>query len=204
MTLATQVDIPIESPPFGGGLFRFSADLYLEMVRLGLLDKDHRVELLDGLIVTKMGKNPPHILATKRIVSTLSGVLPAGWHVSKEDPVRLSESVPEPDCAVLRGTADDYSDRLPTAAEVALVVEVADASLLRDRNVKGVAYGRDGIPVYVLANLVDDRFEVYSDPTGPSATPGYRSCVHYDRGDTLPVVIAGREVARLAVSDLLP
>ena len=203
-TLATQVEIPLETPPSGGGLFRFSVDLYLEMVRLGLLANDDRVELLEGLIVTKMGRNPPHILATKRIVSALSGVLPPGWHVSKEDPVRLSGSVPEPDCAVLRGTAEDYADRLPTVVDVALVVEVADASLTHDRNVKGAAYARDGIPFYWLANLVDDRFEVYTDPTGPSASPGYRTCVHYGRGDVLPVVVAGREVARLAVSDLLP
>lgn len=204
MTLATQLDIPIESPPSGGGLFRFRVDLYLEMVRLGLLDTDDRVELLDGLIVTKMGKNPRHVVVTRLIFAALSACVPKDWFVAKEDPIRLTENVPEPDLAVVREETERDTTTHPGSADVMLVVEVADALLSRDLGLKQRAYARDGIPFYWLANLVDDRFEVYSDPTGPSATPGYRSCVHYSRGDALPVVIAGREVARLAVSDLLP
>lgn len=203
MTLATHVETPLETPPSGGGLFRFSVDLYLEMVRLGLLANDG-VELLEGLIVTKMGKNPPHVVVNRRVVAALSACVPRGWFVAKEDPVCLSNSVPEPDAAVVREDRERETTTHPGSADVALVVEVAEASLSRDRGPKQRAYAFDGIPYYWLANLVDDRFEVYTDPTGPSATPGYRSCVHYGRGDALPVVVAGREVARLAVSDLLP
>ncbi|MDR3635352.1 MAG: Uma2 family endonuclease [Isosphaeraceae bacterium] len=203
MTLATHVDIALDRPVPNGGLFRFDVERYLEMVRLGLVTKDDRVELLEGLVVTKMGKNPPHVVVTRRIFASLASAVPSGWFVAKEDPIRLTDSVPEPDCAVLRGTVEDYVARLAGPADVALVVEVADASLSRDRDVKQRAYAHDEIPIYWLANLVAGRFEVYSDPSGPAEAPGYRSCVFYGPGDELPVVIAGQEVARLAVKNLL-
>lgn len=204
MTLATQTGMAVKAPPPDEGLFRFEVEQYLKMVRLGVFANDERVELLEGLVVAKMGKNPPHVVVTRRINKALSGILPAGWFVSKEDPIRLAHSVPEPDVAVVRGTTEDDMTRLPDSADVALVVEVAESSLVWDRDVKGQAYARDLIPIYWLANLVAGRFEVYTDPTGPVESPHYRSCTYYGSGDELPVVIAGQEVARLAVKDLLP
>ena len=41
-------------------LYRFTVEEYEQIA--GLLDDD-RVELIDGYLVKKMGKNPPHVLA---------------------------------------------------------------------------------------------------------------------------------------------
>ena len=73
---------------------------------------------------------------------------------------------PEPDLCVVRGESDDYTDRHPGPGDIALIVEVAESSLSRDRGEKGENYGRAGIPVYWIVNLVDRRLEVYSNPTG--------------------------------------
>jgi len=185
-------------------LFRLSVDQYLDIVRAGIFTPDDRVELVEGVLVEKMAKNPPHILAGKLIFKALMTVLPQGWHVAKEDSIRTPDSVPEPDCAVIRGSERDYAARLPEPSDLALVVEVSDTSFARDRGTKRRAYARAGLPVYWLANLVDGRFEVHTDPTGPAEEPTYRHVAYLGPGDVLPVILDGHEVARLAVRDLLP
>ncbi len=83
-------------------------------------------------------------------------------------------------------------------------VVVSDSSLRRDQGFKKAIYAKAGIAVYWIVNLIDRRVEVYTDPTGPAAQPDYR--VRHDAGeaDQVPVVIEGREVARIAVRELLP
>jgi Uma2 family endonuclease len=117
--------------------------------------------------------------------------------------VTLATSEPEPDAAVVRGGLRDYPDRHPGASDVILVVEVADASLERDQTLKKRIYAKAGIPVYWIVNLLERRLEVHRDPSGPSESPGYRT--HEDLGpeDHVRLVIDGKEVARIAVADLL-
>jgi hypothetical protein len=187
--------------------YRLSVEQYLRMGRAGILTPEHRVEMLDGRLVEKMIKNPPHIDAVYRMFDALTQALPAGWTVNKEDPLVTPESVPEPACVVLRGDRAEYATRLPIAADAALVVEVADSSLQQDRVDKRRIYAGGAIPAYWIVNIPAGRIEVYTDPTGPLAgpdEPDYR--VRHDHGedDHLPLVNDGREIARLPVRDLLP
>jgi Uma2 family endonuclease len=166
----------------------------------GMLD-DPRVELIDGYLVKKMGKKPPHIWAVGSVLDATASVLPAGWSVRKEDPVRIPDfDEPEPDVAVVRGSRDDYCSRLPEPADVALLVEAADRSLATDRGPKRAAYARACIPVYWIVNLNDRQVEVYSDP----GADGYRSAEVFAPGQEVPVIIAGIEVGRIKVADILP
>ena len=59
------------------------------------------------------------------------------------------------------------------AEDMALVIEVADFSLPRDRSHKARIYAAAAVPVYWIINLVDHQVEVYSNPTGPDA----RACL---------------------------
>src|SRR5439155_21803197 len=110
-------------------IWRLSVEQYHEMARAGILTKDDRVELLEGWLVAKMTKHPPHVIATGLIHDALRVIVPDGWYVSKEDPVTTLDSEPEPDLAVIRGTRRDYRDHHPGPLDVVLVVEVADTSL---------------------------------------------------------------------------
>ena len=99
-------------------------------------------------------------------------MIPPGWHVAKEDPVVASDwSKPEPDLAIVRGTADDYLDRDVTAADVALAIEIAESSLSIDQNEMARVYASSRISVYWIVNLVDRQLEVYTNP-GPN---GYQT-----------------------------
>lgn len=187
-----------------GPIYRLSVDQYRRMIEQGILTPEDRVELLEGVLVPKMAINPPHRIATRLVRVALERILPPGWYADQQQPIATAESVPEPDVAVIRGETTDYPDRHPGPDDLALVVEVADSSPARDQAEKKRIYARSGIAVYWLVNLPARRIEVYSDPTGPADAPDYRAWRDYGTEDMVPVVVAGRELARLAVRDLLP
>ena len=58
------------------------------------------------------------------------------------------------------GEIRDYSSH-PGAADIAMVVEIADSSLADDRKMASEVYGRAGIPVYWIVHVVDRQVEVY-------------------------------------------
>ena len=136
---------PLAAPTPDCEPYRLSVEQYLDMVRLGILTPDDRVELLEGVLVAKMARNPAHLSSTRRTFAALTAAVPDGWLVLKEDAVRLPDGVPEPDCAVVRGAIEDFDDRLPEAADIALVVEVSDSSLTHDRRVNPRIYARAGL-----------------------------------------------------------
>ena len=159
-------------------VYRFTVDEYERMAEV--LD-DSRVELINGYVVRKMPKKPPHVWAVICIVEAMPSLLPPGWTWRKEDPVRIPAfDEPEPDVAVLRGSAEDYRNRIPDASDVVLLVEVAETTLARDRGQKLAAYARSGIAVYWIVNLVDRQVEVYTGP-GPD---GYTVTRRFHRRST--------------------
>ena len=194
----------ISSPPPSGmlPLHRITVDEYERIIASGALEDPSRVELIDGYMVDKMGKKAEHRWTTKEVLKALDGRLPAGWTSQKEEPVRIpAYDEPEPDVAIIRGSDADYRRRIPTAADVAMLVEVSDSTLAQDRGLKLAAYARDGIPVYWIVNLVDRQVEVYTRPT---RTGRYRSHKDYKPGQQVPVVIAGQQLHPIAVDDILP
>jgi Uma2 family endonuclease len=177
-----------------------SIERYEAMVDSGVFTKRDRLHLINGLLVVKMTKNPPHVVACDLTRAAIDGLSLAGWYTRVGDPVRLPpDSEPEPDVAVVRGTIRDYSDHHPGPADVALVAEIADSSLTDDRKMARI-YGNAGIAVYWIVNLVDRQVEVY---TGPHAD-GYTARDVYRPGDIVPVVVDGKIVGQIAVDDLLP
>jgi Uma2 family endonuclease len=184
---------------------KFSVARYQKMIEAGILTPDDKVELLENYVVLKMPRNPPHDSTVQRMNRPLLRSLTAGWDLRMQSAVTLFDSQPEPDFAVVRGSAADYENRHPGAADVGLLIEVADSSLLRDQRDKTRIYARGGIPCYWIVNLVDRRIEVYSRPSGPVVpVPAYGSFQVYQPGDSLPLVLDGNPVGTIPVADLLP
>ena len=100
----------------------------------------------------------------------------------------------------MEGDPDTYENRHPAPADVAIVIEISDSTLTRDRGEKQVNYARGGISVYWIVNLIDRQVEVYSGPSADS----YSSCITFKPGQSVPVVIDGVEVAQIAVAEILP
>lgn len=185
-------------------IYRLTVEQYHAMARAGILDEDAPVELLEGWLVCKMTKHPPHSVVTRLVRLALERLVPAGWFVNSQEPITTLDSEPEPDAAVIRGEGREYLERHPHPQDVALVVEVADTSLRRDRGRKKRIYARARIVTYWIVNLVDGHIEVYTAPSGASKRPDYRERRHYGPDDRIPVVLDGLEVGSLEVRELLP
>jgi Uma2 family endonuclease len=185
-------------------LWRLSVKQYHALAAAGILDEDDRVELLDGLLVDKMSKNPPHSYATQQTSEAMVRLLPGGWFINVQEPVTLDTSEPEPDLAVVAGRRSDFRQHHPKPQEVALVVEVADSTLARDRGTKKRIYAQAGIPVYWVINLIDQCIELYTEPSGPAKQPDYLNHQRYQLADEIPVVIGDQLLGSLKVRELLP
>lgn len=185
-------------------LRRLTVAQYRAMAAAGILTPEDRIELLDGLLVEKMTKNPPHRIATARAARALARVVPAEWYVDTQEPIVTADSEPEPDVAVIRGKTEDYADENPPARQVGLVVEVADASLATDRDVKGSIYARAGIPAYWIVNLAARVVEVYASPTGAGAAARYASRTDLAPGARVALTLDGVACAPVDVDALLP
>ena len=151
--------------------FTITVRQYDRLIENGAIGDAEKIELIEGLLVTKMGRTRPHVQSGKKGLAALLRIAPPGWHVAKEDPFVASDwSKPEPDLALVRGRVDDYANRDVTAGDIGLIIEIADSSLAADREVMGRLYAAGGIPVYWVVNLVDQWVETY---TSPDSTFGY-------------------------------
>jgi hypothetical protein len=149
-------------------LRRFTYREMLEMARAGILAEDERVELLHGSIIAMTPINPPHAWAVSELHNHLLLNLSERAVVVSQNPLRLSanlddDKLPLPDVMVL--ARRDYTDH-PQPEDVYLLVEVADTTLRKDRSIKLPLYASAGVVEFWIANLVDKRIEVYTDPQG--------------------------------------
>jgi hypothetical protein len=181
-------------------IYRISTDEYERMIEARALE-DPRIELLGGLLVKKVPKNPPRVLATIKLALSLGRIMPQAWHIRKEDPVRIPMyDEPEPDLAVVAGLPEDYGARHPEPANVALLVEVAESTLDRDpsREARRLRHGRHS---GLMGHQPGGASSRGVFPAGTGQISGARGLCPRQ---AVPVVIAGTECGPLAVSDLLP
>ena len=87
---------------------------YHQMIAAGILTEDDNVELLEGRIVSKMPRSPAHAaIISLTINQILAPRLPAGWFCRGQSAVKIDDSIPEPDVAVIRGGRRDFLTRYP-------------------------------------------------------------------------------------------
>jgi Uma2 family endonuclease len=153
---------------------RLTIDQYRQLMESGVIEEGEPYELLDGTVVRKdrsaLGEDPmtvgdahPYVVLK---VGDLSGRLKRHkCHMRTQQPISLPpRNVPEPDGAIVVGTQEDYKKRTPGVGDVLCVIEVADASLRRDRTTKQSIYANAGLPVYFIFNLADRVLELYTRP----------------------------------------
>jgi Uma2 family endonuclease len=176
---------------------------YERLVELGMFAGE-RLELLDGLLVVREPQHSPHATAVRLVQRALEQVFGAGWDVRSQLPFALDDdSEPEPDVVVVPGDTRDYVAAHPSRC--ALLVEVADSSLLFDRRKKAILDARAGVADYWIVNLQERVLEVYREPRRSARSPhGSR----YARTDLLrpPETVSPLAApdARIPITDLLP
>ena len=183
-----------------------SLDRYHQLIDDGAFTPNDHVELIHGMVLEKMSKNPPHVISLILLMRFLNQLIgfDASWFTSSENPVTLSDSEPEADCMLVRGDVLSYQASHPSASDVGIVIEVSDSTLGFDRTVKQHLYAENQIPEYWIVNIPDRKIEVYSRPLETGKRRDYRQHMIYVAGDSVPVVLDGEEFGRINVSDILP
>ena len=106
--------------------------------------------------------------------------------------------------AQLCGRIEDYSERHPGPRDVALLIEVADSSLDRDRGIKLRSYARAGIRKYWIVNLLERRVEMHGDPDPNAPEPAYRDVNIAGPESMVTLVIDEKPLGEFPASSLLP
>jgi Uma2 family endonuclease len=163
---------------------RFTVEDYHRMAEAGILTEDDRVELIAGEVVEMTPIGGPHMGGVNRLNELLTRQVAGSAIVSVQNPIQLStDGEPQPDIALLR--RDAPRDAVPTAADVLLVIEVADTSLAFDRDVKLPLYAAAGIPEAWLFDVGGEALERHSEPRAGE----YRLIARARRGESLPSTV---------------
>ena len=166
---------------------RFDVDDYYRMAEAGILSRGDRVELIEGEIVDMAPIGSAHAGATDHLSKLVARAFADGLvHVRVQGPLRLDAyNEPEPDLLLLRPRADGYRASHPTAADVLLLVEVADSSLAYDRGAKLALYARHGVPEVWIVDLAGRAVEVCRQPR----PQGYGERQRFADGELTPTLV---------------
>jgi len=176
---------------------RWTRSEYEELPSI-LLD-GQRLELIEGELIDKMGKKPPHVNSVALLLEWLFGVFGARF-VLQEAPINVAaednpSSEPEPDLIVLKVDLSHFISKKPQPGDLHLAVEVADSTIGFDLRTKAHLYARAGIVEYWVLDVTGRRMIVHRDPQGGT----YGSVVAYGADESVAPLAAPD--SRLLVSD---
>lgn len=159
----------------------FTVEEYEQMVAAGVLREDDRLELIEGDILAMSPIGGLHIRVVNRLTRLFIQQLNDRAVVSVQNPVRLSNSEPQPDLAILRPEAEERAATIPARDDLLLLIEVSDTTAVYDQSVKVPLYGREGVRETWLVHPTSSVVEVYR---GPSAG-GYKTKETFASGAVL-------------------
>jgi Uma2 family endonuclease len=178
---------------------RFTVDEYQRMGETGILADDERLELIAGRIVVREPIGARHAGTIDRLTRLWTSRLGERAIVRIQNPVRFAkeDSELQPDVMLLRPRDDFYTTSHPVAADVLLLIEVADTSVRLERRVRIPLYARAGVRETWICDLMSQRLDVHRDP----GSRRYRAIRPLARGERL-TSLAFPDVV-VAVEDLL-
>jgi Uma2 family endonuclease len=164
--------------------------------------EQQKLELIDGELISKMGKNRPDVIALVAMFVWLMDVFGRD-RVNPEAPIDVAPeenptNEPQPDLIVLRSAGSEFPSAPPKPGDLVLVVEIADTPLRFDLTVKARLYARAGIPEYWVLDLNARRLIVHREPE----PEGYRSVVSYSEVEKVAPLAAPQ--SELLVGDMFP
>jgi Uma2 family endonuclease len=131
---------------------------------------NEKLELIEGDLIDRMGKNRPHVNTMMLVMEWLIGVFGIKF-ITPEAPIDVATadnptSEPQPDLAVLAHPCSAFTTSNPQASDVRLLVEISDTTLAFDRKVKAGLYARAAIVEYWVVDVTERRIVVHRDPRG--------------------------------------
>jgi Uma2 family endonuclease len=143
------------------------------LVSHGLLDYE-RLELVEGELISRMGKKRPHSNAARSLFLWLLEVFGARFVLNEEsiDVAAVDNPInePVPDIVVLNRAYSTFVSSNPGPNDIRLLVEVAHSSLTFDLTTKAAIYARAGIVEYWVLDVEKRRLLVHRNPASGKYT----------------------------------
>ncbi|HTC90611.1 MAG TPA: Uma2 family endonuclease [Bryobacteraceae bacterium] len=155
----------------------------------GLCDQQ-RLELVQGELISKMGKKRPHVNALVAVQAWLVRTFGEQF-VNPEAPIDVAPednptNEPEPDLVVLAKPTREHRDSNPPPGDLRLVVEISDSTLGFDLTIKAELYARAGIVEYWVVDVAARRLIVHREPREGL----YRSVTAYSEEETVSPLVS--------------
>lgn len=182
-------DTPSLPPPVEPPRKRWTRQECATLEASGIWAEQH-LELIEGELISKMGKKRPHTNVMVIMHVWLLRVFGAEF-INQETSIDVASAdnvinEPEPDLIVLSKPSREIRDQNPQPAEGHLVVEIADSTLRFDLTVKARLYARAGIADYWVVDIPSRRIIVHRDPQEGQ----YRSVVAYAEQESVKPLAA--------------
>ena len=156
-------------------------------------------ELIEGVLIQKMGKKLPHTRALRKPIRWLNQLFDLcslqepGIDVAREE---NATNNPEPDAVVLRRSVEEIAGSIHPG-DIRMVAEVSDTTLSFDLGAKARLYARAGIPEYWVLDVNGRRLIVHQQPEAGE----YGSIQAFAEDEMVQTPLTGE--ATIAVRDLL-
>ena len=174
---------------------RLSLTEFHRIGEAGIFREDDRIELIHGEMIEMAPIGSRHAGKVNRLARMLNHAVGTDAIVATQNPIVLPpDNEPQPDIALLKPRTDDYEESLPSAADVLLIIEIAETTLAYDRDVKLPIYAQHGIPEVWLFDLQSGSLAVYLDP----ASQGYRRLLHPEKIATISPTLLPKVKINLA------
>lgn len=182
-------------------LHRFSVADYYRMAEVGILKSSERVELLDGVICNMSPIGPAHASVVDRLNRILNRNLPdADAIIRIQNPTTLNESSePQPDLIVAKYRQDYYAKAHPEPDDLLLVIEVADATLIKDLKIKLPLYAEAGVQELWVVDINGQAILQFRNPTEKT----YAVKNQFKPGETVEIILPGGAKTIVPVNDIL-
>jgi Uma2 family endonuclease len=160
--------------------------------------EQQKLELVEGELISKMGKNRPHANSALLLAEWLVQIFGFRF-VNKEEPIDVAPednptNEPEPDLIVLIRESTHFRSGNPQPEDLHLVVEVADTTLNFDLTTKASLYARAGIAEYWVLDVKGRRLLVHRD----AKAGGYASIIAYGEHESVAPLAAPHREFRVA------
>jgi Uma2 family endonuclease len=167
----------------------------------GLLERE-KLELVEGELISKMGKKRPHVNSASLLAGWLVQIFGFKF-VNQEAPVDVapednSTNEPVPDVIVLKRELSHFPSGNPGPEDLRLIVEIADTILNFDLTTKAALYARAGIVEYWVLDVARRRLLVHRD----AKASGYASIIAYSEHESVAPLAAPQ--AEFRVADAFP
>nr|WP_245817272.1 Uma2 family endonuclease [Hydrococcus rivularis] len=164
---------------------KFTVEQYHKMAEVGILTEEDRVELIKGEIVEMSPIGLKHAATVNRLNQLFYRKLGDRVLISVQNPIQLTNnSEPQPDLSLLKPRADFYETKTPEANDIFLIVEVADTTIIYDRDIKIPLYAENGISEVWLIDVNNQSLTIYRQPT----PQGYQAIQTLDGNQNLSLL----------------